>query len=104
MTAMLVTRVTSRVEHLAVFAYDRDAPDVWSTGRYVPLCGQERHHGQWTWTQSSHGQIATERRRKRICSRCVRLVDQLRRLAAELEPEADDPLPGADEWTETGDV
>jgi hypothetical protein len=67
----LIGRITSRVEHLGVWGYDRT--------RYVPLCGQERNHGQWsiaeaqTWT--------TEGRRKPLCSRCRQALEVLQDLA-----------------------
>lgn len=58
MGVALVTR--SVVEHLGVWAPDRDAPTSVAglavSGRYVTVCGSERNHGPWHPTSHvSHG-------------------------------------------------
>lgn len=75
MAVALVTRSTSVVEHLGVWAYDRVSTAAsYSTGRYVPVCGSERNHGPWHPTSHvSHGRDRLLRI-KPFCSRCARLL------------------------------
>lgn len=91
MSAARITRERSEVDHLAVWAYDRtSAAESYSSGRHVPLCGQERRHDvQWgfsTWT-AELAPPAT----KRLCARCALLLEDLTELAS---LPVHDSLPG----------
>lgn len=80
MSVALVTRAASRVEHLGVWAYDRtSANGLWQTGRYVPICAQERDHGPWHIVASAYTDLSLMPglRRKRLCLRCRDLLDQI---------------------------
>lgn len=85
MSVALVTRSSSTVEHLGAWAYDRRPVDDrrWDTGRWVPMCAQERNHGD-SWhvvaTASTDLSLMPALKRKRLCLRCVDLLADLNTL------------------------
>lgn len=80
MSVALISRTTSRVEHLGVWGYDRtSSAESYDTGRYVPLCTQERNHGSWSTAEADSW--AAPGRRKPLCSRCRQALETLTELA-----------------------
>lgn len=64
----------STVYHVGIYAYDRESSaDYYATGRYVPLCGQEKVHSAGHW----QFMFGDELDRKKFCTRCARDIREL---------------------------
>lgn len=92
MSVGLVTRSSSIVEHFGVWAYDRTSIEgrSWDTGRWVPMCGQERNHGDsWRFVANARTDLSLmpSLKRRRLCLRCLDLLADLNTLT-EGEPDA----------------
>lgn len=78
-TALVVREDYGTVEHLAIWAYDPiSGQDSYATGRYVPLCAQERRHDR-RWRIVDWLCAARQARldRKPLCTRCQHALEQL---------------------------
>lgn len=76
----IITRATSTVDHLGVWAYHPTNVG-WPSGRYVPLCARERdHEARWHLAEWSTGG-GDGTRRKALCGLCGRRLTELHRLA-----------------------
>lgn len=76
----LVTRAGSTVVHIGVWAMDRVSEhDFGQSGRYAPLCGQDRTPSMpWSLAGGLRWETDDERNNaKPMCSRCRRLTADL---------------------------